>query len=113
MPDCVNCAPLDEGETVCPALAYQKASVCVPVKVTPYAVTGDVVTVCCGDATVDTVTTNCAGKKNGSCTFLIHQTLCIEIPVEFGATAEAGDTYVECLEAGAGECEDCDEEAAE
>lgn len=38
----------------------------------------------------------CAGVKNGSCFFTITQDICVAVPVEFGAVATVGDSYVNC-----------------
>ncbi|NLU24270.1 MAG: hypothetical protein GXW99_06060 [Clostridiales bacterium] len=88
-------------------------SVCVPVTVTPFAKTLGTSTTCCGDPVVKAGDTPCPGKKAGTCTFTISQKLCVAVPVEFGATATPGDTYVDCL--GASEediCKNCDKEDA-
>lgn len=93
---------------VCPAVAYQKVAVCVPVSVKPYAVSGSTVTTCCGAPSVSTSTDPCEGTVNGSCSFKIGQTLCIAVPVNFGADATVGNTYVNCLEVSESDiCTDC------
>lgn len=38
----------------------------------------------------------CGGAKNGSCFFTISQDICVAVPVEFGAVASVGDTFVSC-----------------
>lgn len=86
-----------EPEETCPAVGYQRVSVCVPVSVSPFARTGKTVTKCCGEPVVVAGETPCFGKKNGVCSFTISQTICVEVPVNFGATATVGDTYVDCL----------------
>ena len=91
----------------CPVVGYQSASVCVPVRVVPYAKAGGTITSCCGDPVVLPGSTPCAGNKKGECSFTITQTLCIAVPVEFGADAYAGDAYVDCLGATAEECAGC------
>lgn len=88
-----------DADTTCPATDYQKISVCVPVTVKPYAKTTSTKTICCGDPTVLAGDKPCAGKKDGQCSFTISQTICVEVPVDFGATADVGDTYVDCLDA--------------
>lgn len=116
MSECTNCnysivsAMLsEEVEGSCPAVGYQKVGVCIPVTVTPFARTGMTKTKCCGDAIVVAGEKPCPGKKNGACMFTISQTLCVEVPVVFGATASVGDTYVECLEASAKDiCTNCE-----
>ena len=39
---------INQTEQTCPTVAYQMSSVCVPVKVTPFARTGATFTKCCG-----------------------------------------------------------------
>ena len=104
---CGNTAYTPAGEN-CPAVGYQKVNICAPVTVSPYAYTTATKTHCCGDAALVSGGTKCSGKKNGTCTFTISQTICVEIPVFFGATATVDDTYVDCLGASAKDiCTDC------
>lgn len=92
----------------CPAVGYQKVSVSVPVTIKPFAHTGTTRIRCCGHPVVVSGETPCSGKKNGSCTFTISQTICVEIPVEFGAATTVGDTFVDCLNASAYDiCHEC------
>ncbi|CDA79044.1 hypothetical protein [Negativibacillus massiliensis] len=88
---------LEENQT-CPAVGYQSVSVCVPVTVTPFAKTGVTMTKCCGTPLVTPGRETCGGVKNGSCFFTISQDVCVAVPVEFGAVATVGDTYVGCNE---------------
>lgn len=98
----------------CPAEGFQKINVCVPVTVTPFAHTGSTKIKCCGDPVVIPGDKCCSGKKNGICTFTISQTLCVEVPVKFGATAAVGDTFVDCLGASNHDiCVYCDHMEAE
>lgn len=114
MSECANCnnsqsaAFTDPMTGSCPAVGFQKAAVCVPVTVTPFAEAGKTKTKCCGDAVVTPGEQPCAGKKNGVCTFTISQTICVEVPVVFGANAVVGDTYVDCLDASSEDiCTNC------
>lgn len=84
-----------ENQT-CPTVAYQMSSVCVPVTVTPFAKAGLTVTKCCSKPTVTPGRELCGGVKAGQCVFTISQDICVEVPVEFGAVAQVGDTYVAC-----------------
>lgn len=98
-------------DKVCPAVAFQKTSVCVPVTVTPFARAKETTTKCCGAPVVTIGKNTCGGTKNGQCVFTITQDICIEVPVEFGAVADVGDTFVTCI--GASEediCSDCHSE---
>lgn len=85
-----------ENET-CPVTAYHRVNVCVPVTVTPYATVGKITTACCGTPLLSAGENECAGEADGSCTFTINQTLCLSVPVVFGADAAVGDTAVSCL----------------
>ena len=97
----------NENQT-CPTVAYQLSSVCVPVTVTPFAKAGTTITKCCTRPTVTAGKYTCNGVKNGQCVFTISQDICVEVPVEFGAVAAVGDTYVACNGASADEiCPDC------
>lgn len=116
MSECINCANTfnptkDTTDGTCPAVGFQKASVCVPVIVTPFAHAGKTVTKCCGDPVVVPGDKPCPGKKNGACAFTISQTICVEVPVSFGANAMVGDTFVECMGASTDDiCSNCKEE---
>lgn len=90
-----NADTMNESQT-CPAVGYQTASICVPVTVTPFAQTGATVTKCCGSPVVIPGREVCGGIKNGSCFFTISQDICVAVPVEFGAVATVGDSYVRC-----------------
>lgn len=64
-------------DTTCPAIGYQQLSVCVPVKVTPFAKAGKTVTTCCGSPAVISGRTSCGGTQQRF--LLIHHqpnTLC-------------------------------------
>lgn len=117
MSECINCGGgisalnTETTDGICPAVGFQKVSVCVPVSVTPFARTGPTVTRCCGNPVVVAGDTPCKGKKNGVCTFTISQTICVEVPVNFGAEAAVGDTFVDCLDASAEDiCFNCKKE---
>jgi hypothetical protein len=99
----------NDNET-CPATGFQMVQVCVPVTVTPFAHPGPTITKCCGDPIIKSDGKICSGAKNGVCTFTITQTLCVEVPVAFGAEAEVGDKYVNCLGASDKSCHDCGED---
>lgn len=96
MPNYNNITNLQQVDTTCPATGYQSVAVCVPVTVTPFARIETTTTHCCGDPVVTPNATVCPGTINGSCRFTITQNLCVEIPVEFGATATVGSPSVQC-----------------
>lgn len=91
------CGPLCETLEPCStAVGYQTASLCVPVTVRPFAIPGDPIVTCCGPPIITPGSGPCSGTLNGACTFTITQSICISVPVEFGATAEVGDLVVQC-----------------
>lgn len=105
--------PVSEDQT-CPAVGYQSASICVPVAVTPFAHARTTITKCCGDPVVTSGRTACKGAKGGVCYFTISQDICVEVPVDFGAAADVGDPYVDCIGASASDiCDGCGEENPE
>lgn len=109
MDSILNSDLLNETQA-CPAVGYQSASICVPVTVTPFAKTGVTATKCCGAPVVTPGRASCGGMQNGSCTFTISQNICVAVPVEFGAVAAVGDTYVDCINASQEDiCFDCDQ----
>ncbi|MGI5894160.1 MAG: hypothetical protein ACOX6P_06150 [Candidatus Merdivicinus sp.] len=95
-----NNAALMEDQT-CPTVGYQSASICVPVTVTPFAKTGATFTKCCGAPVVVPGKLTCEGERNGACVFTLAQDICVAVPVEFGAVASVGDTFVSCNNASA------------
>lgn len=115
MSECMNCnvtsgtAAFNEPEDMtCPAVGFQKIGVCVPVTVTPFANAGNTITKCCGEPVVKSGDAMCPGKKNGVCTFTVSQTICVEVPVVFGAKAMVGDTFVNCMTASSRDiCTNC------
>lgn len=86
----------------CTSVSRQYADVCLPVKVDPFAVIGEVKTECCGEPVV-TVRQGCGC---GGCEITVMQSICISIPVEYGTTIEAGKPAVNCKRpsAGGGAC---------
>ena len=85
--------------SACPAVGHQSVAVCVPVTVEPFARAGTVVTKCCGNAIIRRGSEQqCMGIVNGICKFTITQNICVEVPFEFGADTNIGETYVNCME---------------
>lgn len=101
------CGPICEKQGgSCPAVGYQRSTVCVPVTVTPFANVGTPVTSCCGRPIV-TVGDVCP-RNGGICGFTISQEICVAVPVEFGARAVAGTPSVQCGEvSNTNICTDC------
>ena len=104
------CGPSCSEDDSCDRIFYQKETVCVPVKVTPFANPGVAKAVCCGEPIVRPGG-ECSGNQT-SCTFTITQNLCIEIPISFGADIETGAATVRCGDVSETEC-DCSAEETE
>lgn len=95
-------------EGACTRSGFQRVRICVPVTVRPFAIAGTPITRCCGMPTVLAGgTCEESGILNGVCIFSITQEVCVEVPVEFGANAEVGMPYNECLGASNTDCTDC------
>lgn len=80
------------------------AEVSLPVRLQPNAAIGEISTECCGEPVV-TVRQFC-GSRCG-CEIVITQTVCVSIPVEYGAEAQAGDPGVICRKSGCRVCLSC------
>ena len=96
MPDIHEYEKMPLKAQTCPAIGSQEATVCLPISVSPYAVTGPAMIECCGAAKITNSCNRCPGKTNANCEFTISQKIRVEIPVEFGATVNVGETYVDC-----------------
>ena len=101
------CGPSCGEIPPCETFTYQTATVCVPVIVTPTAVSGPTRTLCCGDPVVIPNERACT-SGNLHCYFTVSQRVCIEIPITFGATATVGDARITCEDVGTDGCTDCD-----
>ena len=104
------CGPACGGTTSCESVFYQKETVCVPVRVTPFAEPGTAKAVCCGEPVVRPGG-QCSGNQT-SCSFTITQSLCVEIPISFGAEIETGTAVVQCGDVSEKEC-DCSNDTPE
>jgi hypothetical protein len=91
----------------CSRLAYQRATVNVPVCVKPFTLLGSANTYCCDEPLITDLHCHPHGHKQ-ICCFTVSQEICVEIPVHFGARVCAGESWVECHESSAESCADCD-----
>ncbi len=98
------CGPACGDAPSCTNTFYQNETVCVPVTVTPFATSGTARATCCGEPVI-TPGGECPANQD-SCTFTVTQSLCIEIPIEFGAVIETGSASVQCGTVSETEC-DC------
>jgi len=97
------CGPVCGIIEECDTTVFQKIGVCVPITITPFAKVGAINVTCCGGATIST--TPC--PENGpNCTFYVSRSVCVEVPIVFGATGDPGTAVVSCGTASETEC-DC------
>lgn len=105
------CGPSCNGGSMpCKRVFFQKEKVCIPVTVKPFATPGKAKAACCGEPVV-AQGNQCPGNQS-YCSFTITQTLCIEIPIEFGAVVETGKASVQCGTVSEKPC-DCSDVAIE
>lgn len=109
MPDFLKKSCSEEQDSrSCTTVASQNATVTVPVIVKPNVKTGDINTFCCGEPkiTPSPYTVICSNQQVKSCSFIITQNICIEIPIEFSAEASAACPRIECGEVENNGCKD-------
>lgn len=96
------CGPVCIDTETCNVTASQLVNVCVPITITPSVCIGPTSTTCCGDPIVGTQP--CGGTPGGTCTFTVSQLICVEVPVNFDATATPGEPFVACGTPAPGDC---------
>ncbi len=102
-----QCSENQAGES-CTAYTYQSASVSVPVTVKPKVKTGEITTICCGEPKVSPSPYQIVcSSKSGTCSYILKQNICIEVPIEISTDAFVGCPSIECGEASEKFCEDC------
>ncbi|MEG1661383.1 MAG: hypothetical protein RR332_02610 [Clostridiales bacterium] len=85
----------EKEKSTCTSVTSQYADVSVPLKLNPYAIVGNLVTECCGEPIVSL--RSCQdGNCSSGCEITITQTVCIKIPLTYGAEADSGDITVIC-----------------
>lgn len=93
----VHCKGQEMMEKVgCSAIGYQDVNVCIPVTIKPFGEVGNAKTKCMGRPVVLAGCDDCPGCPDKVCKFTISQKLRVEVPVVFGARAEAGEASVDC-----------------
>lgn len=99
------CGPACSSSEGCTQTVFQQQTVCVPVTVRPFAIAGKATTVCCDDPVITNGTAVCTPPGTGECTFTVKQTICVEIPITFGADVRTGNVSTVCGAASERECE--------
>ena len=85
-----------------PCLTNVTQTVCLnaEVRVRPQITVGEVRTFCRGEAFIG----NCTGTLQPYCSFNVSQSICVEVPLTFEATAEARPNGIVCGTPGIGNC---------
>lgn len=102
-----NSISTQANNEVSPAVGYQAATVCVPVTVTPYASVGATVTYGYGEAVITPGIAMLTDAAKTNASFTITQNICVAIPIEFGASASAGEPSVIGKTASSEICKGC------
>ena len=74
---------------LCRATTQRSLDVCASVSVMPFARVSGITTRCCGPVIIEPGL-NCQGEPITSWDFTVRQSICVEVPVEFGADANVG-----------------------
>lgn len=85
-----------KDEIGCPAVGYQDVDVCIPITIKAFGEVGNAKTQCLGESVISSGSDICLGKPGEVCKFTISQRLRVEVPVIFGARAEAGEALIDC-----------------
>ncbi|NMC55921.1 MAG: hypothetical protein GYA50_01700 [Eubacteriaceae bacterium] len=102
-----NIVSAQADNEVSPAVGYQSATVCVPVTVTPYANVGSTATYGYGEAVITPGIAMLTEAPKTSASFTITQNICIAVPIQFGASASAGEPSVIGKTASSEICKGC------
>lgn len=85
-----------KDEIGCSTVGYQDVDVCIPITIKAFGEAGNAKTQCLGKSVISSGSDACWGKPGGACKFTISQKLRVEVPVIFGARAEAGEAIIDC-----------------
>ena len=85
-----------KDEVGCSAVGYQDVDVGIPITIKAFGEVGNAKTQCLGKSILSSGSDVCLGKPGKVCKFTISQKLRVEVPVIFGARAEAGEAIIEC-----------------
>lgn len=99
-----NCAvsdlPEDRAAPACGAVVHEDVCARALVTIIPEVTSGEVSVVCEGDPSLH----RCPGAAGNICRFMVHQNLCVQVPLFFSAGVSAVPEGVVCGGAGSGGC---------
>jgi hypothetical protein len=92
----------DQSSEHCTVYTYQSAAVSVPISVRPKVNAGAVSTFCCGEPVIIPAPKRIlCNSRPDSCSYILRQSFCIEIPIEFSADSCVGCPSIECYDTSA------------
>lgn len=100
MSDCINCnnaklgaiVPLQDEEQGCQTTVHETVCVQGTVTITPRVESNGSTSFCVGNPIIG----SCPGRLVDTCEFTVSQNICVQIPLEFFATAEAVENGIVC-----------------
>lgn len=86
----------------CPATVHENVCIQAQVSITPIVTVGDIESFCVGDPVIGA----CQGtpSSTGACSFVVSQSICVQVPLTFSADAAATPAGISCGDPGAGVC---------
>lgn len=88
------CPCPDPSVEGCDVVAYQPATVCVPVSISPVVTTGEASLRCCGNPTISDTPCRLGATANPTISFTLTQRICIAVPISIGAEVTTGTPVV-------------------
>lgn len=85
-----------KDEIGCSTVGCQDVDVCIPITIKAFGEVGNAKTQCLGKSVISSGCDACSGKPGEVCKFTISQKLRVEVPIIFGARAEAGEALIDC-----------------
>ncbi len=85
-----------KDEIGCSTVGCQDVDVCIPITIKAFGEVGNIKTQCLGKSVISSGSDACLGKPGEVCKFTVSQKLHVEVPIIFGARAEAGEAIIDC-----------------
>ena len=91
---------IQQAPAECPAIVHETVCVQAEVTITPVVVPGTIESFCVGEPIIG----DCPGILVDECTFTVSQSICVQIPLTFSASATAVPTGIVCGTPDVGPC---------
>lgn len=100
-PGGVGASARHTSQGVCKNVVHEDLSISAKIDIDPIVNVGPIITHCLGKAEIIPVKDKC---PCGGCSFIVHQHLCVEVPIDFGTCTSANPLGMVCNGADAGPC---------